>query len=140
MTLIVPNNSNLLMLEYILNKRVTNGGATSASGDRKLKLFKNNLVPSKSTIMAELIEATEAGYSSITLSGSLWTVTSVEGVNSANYPQQIFNFTESASIYGYYVTNLTGTELLWVERFEAAPFRMPSAGGDIGITLNFTLN
>lgn len=140
MTLIVPNNSNLLMLEYILNKKATSGGAISASGNRKLKLFKNNIVPSKSTNIVDLIEATEAGYSSITLNGSSWTINSVDGVNSASYSQQIFNFTESASIYGYYVTNLTGTELLWVERFETAPFRMPSEGGDIGITLNFTLN
>jgi hypothetical protein len=141
MAIVVPNSSDQLMLSFILNKATTSGAApTSPAGDRKLKLFSNNLVPTKTTVLGDLTEVTTAGYSDITLTGSNWTISNIDGDNVAQYPIQTFNITSSVNVYGYYITNYTGTDLIWVERFATAPFELPPGGGVITVTLKITLN
>ncbi len=63
-----------------------------------------------------------------------WTTTSVGGTTTGEYSQHTFSFTTAATIYGYYVTDSAGTGLLWCERFEGAPFTLPSGGGTIAIS------
>jgi len=140
MSIVVPNTSDLLMLNYILNKTTTSGDPPVSGGNRELRLFSNNIVPTKTTVIGDLTHLTAAGYSLITLNGSSWTIETVDGINKATYPESIFTITESVDIYGYYVTSVGGGELLFVERFSTAPFSLPPGGGTIGITLEFALN
>jgi hypothetical protein len=141
MSLVVPNTADILMLEYILNIVAQDGGAAPAGGERCLRLYTNNLSPGKSNVIADITQATAAGYSSITLTGAEWTTSSVANVNTAEYSQQTFTFTTGVTVYGYYVTTTEVTpKLLWVERFSTAPYILPAGGGEIAISPRLVLN
>jgi len=142
MSLVVPNISNILMLQYIVNMIGQDGNAAPAGGQRLLRLFTNNLNPGKATDLTAITEATApTGYAPYTMSGSGWTTTSSFGVNSAVYSEHTFSFTTGVTVYGYYVTTIEGSpRLLWVERFSTAPYTLPAGGGEIAISPRITLN
>ncbi|RDJ35488.1 MAG: hypothetical protein DWQ19_11775 [Crenarchaeota archaeon] len=131
MALTAPTIGEVVLLEYIVNKETPT--------ELVLHLFKNNPTISDATVYGDLTEATEAGYAAITLTGTDWTVADVGGLGTATYAEQTFTFTTAASIYGYYVTSTTASELLWLEKFSGAPFTLPSGGGSIGISPRITL-
>lgn len=141
MAAVVPNTSDLLFLQYVLNVIAQDGNSPPSGGQRRLKLFTNNLTPSKSNVIGDLTESSASGYSSPTLTGISWTLTSVAGVNSATYAAQTFTFTTSATIYGYYVTtDEVSPNLMWVERFSVSPYTFPAGGGEIAITPKLIFN
>ena len=131
MTLIIPSISDETILKFIFGK-------ISAPETQTLRLFTNNHNPSKNTIISNLSEATQPGYTSRNLNASEWVVVTTGGVTTALYPESTFTFTVSAQVYGYYVTaNISGNNyLLWVEKFTNAPFILPSSGGSISVNLN----
>ena len=127
------------MLKYIVNKVATDGGTAPSGGNRLLRLFTNNLMPGKYTVIDDVIEAVEDGYLPITLTGASWTIATDAGVNSASYAIQTFTFTEAVTVYGYYLTT-QDDELLWIERFSDGPYTLPGPGGEIAVTPKFVLN
>lgn len=131
MAIVIPILSDKLFLELIFGKKI-------ASVTQKLKLFKNDYVPTKNSILADLEEADFGGYHEITLSSSDWTVDTLSGVTSANHPEEVFVIEELSVIYGYYVTvEINSVEyLFWLERFSDGPYELPPAGGSVAITLN----
>jgi hypothetical protein len=140
MALVVPNTADVLMLKYILNQLTTDGSPGGSGGQRVLKLFSNgNLNPAKTTEIADITELSHPDYTQKTLFGASWTIaTSTAGTNTAVYSEQVFNFSSGVSVYGYYVTNATGS-LLWVERFSTTPFVLTGAG-EIAVTPRLTLD
>jgi hypothetical protein len=99
-----------------------------------LKLYTNNLTPAEGDLYASYTESTGTGYTSITLTGSSWTVNTAAGTTTAEYAQQTFTYTGAeTNIYGYYVTQST-THILWSERFTDGPYSIPSGGGSVKIT------
>ena len=132
MALVCPNVSEVTLLEYLVNK--------AAPTNPVLRLFHNDVTPSESTIIGGglpngLEEANETGYGAITLTGASWTVSTLGGTTTASYAEQTFTFTAGADIYGYYVTSSdVSPKLLYAERFDGAPFQLPSGGGVIAIT------
>jgi hypothetical protein len=132
MALVIPNASEVKLLNNLLN--------ISAPTNTILHLYSNNLTPSSTTVIGDVTETASGGYAAITLTSSSWTVaTSGGGITTASYPERTFNITTSATIYGYYITNLAG-DLLWLERFTAAPFQLPGSGGQVLITSQLSLN
>lgn len=132
MALVIPNASEVKLLNNLLN--------ISAPTNTILHLYSNNLTPSSTTVVGDVTETASGGYAAITLTSSSWTVaTSGGGITTASYAEQTFNITTSATIYGYYITNLAG-DLLWLERFTAAPFQLPGSGGQVLITSQLSLN
>jgi hypothetical protein len=132
MALVIPNASEVKLLNNLLN--------ISAPTNTILHLYSNNLTPSSTTVIGDVTETASGGYAAITLTSSSWTVaTSGGGITTASYAEQTFNITTSATIYGYYITNLAG-DLLWLERFTAAPFQLPGSGGQVLITSQLSLN
>jgi len=141
MSLVVPDVAELLMLQYLVNMLQTDGTAGTSAGDRVLRLYTNNLTVTDEVLYSSFTEATTAtGYAPITLVGSSWTTTQAAGVTTAVYSEQTFTFTTGVTVYGYYVTSLTGNNLLWAEKFSGAPFQLPSGGGEIAITAKITLD
>ena len=142
MALVVPNSANLIMLGLITNFETADGSVPNTEGDRILKLFKNDIVPSKTTTIGSLEEIDSEYFSSdypILLPNADWEISILDGVCTATYPSREFVLEQSTLVYGYFVT--TGDdELLWAERFTTAPFSLPSSGGVITVTLNFTIN
>lgn len=139
MALVVPDASEILMLQYLVNMLATDGSAGPSGGHRLLRLYTNNPTIDDSITYGGLTEAVATGYAPITLVGSSWTTTQSVGITTAVYSEQTFTFTTAVTVYGYYVTNL-GTSLLWVEKFSGAPFQLPAGGGEIAITPKVTLD
>ena len=131
MTLIVPSISDQLALKFVLGKK-------SSPSTQTLRLFKNDFNPNKLTVYSDLVEADQLGYVPITLNQSDWVVETLSNITTASYPEQTFNFSTNTQVYGYYVTSTVDSDnyILWIERFNDAPFILPSDGGDISITLN----
>ena len=132
MALVIPNVSEVTLLNNMLN--------VATPTNTILHLYSNNLTPSSTTVVGDVTEVTSGGYAAITLTSSSWSVaTSGGGVTTASYAEQTFNITTSATVYGYYITNVAG-DLLWLERFTAAPFQLPGSGGQVLITSQVSLN
>ena len=132
MALVIPNASEVKLLNNLLN--------ITPPTNTVLHLYSNNLTPGSNTVIGDVTQVTAGGYAQITLTSSSWTVaTSGGGVTTASYPEQTFNITTSATIYGYYITNVAG-DLLWIERFTAAPFQLAGSGGQVLITSQISLN
>lgn len=103
----------------------------------RLHLFQNNIVPSRTTVLADLVEATFDGYAAVAINS--WAVSVVSSHIATSLPtNQIFTKTSGATpntIYGYYVTNNANSQLLWCERDPAAPFTMSVAGTQYAVQL-----
>lgn len=126
MPLLVPDVGEVNLLSRMVNK--------IATGDVKLRLFKNNYTPVEAATAASFTQANAAGYAEQTLTGATWTVATNAGVTEASYPERTFNFTAADTIYGYYVVDSAGTTVLWAERFDGAPFNIPAGGGSVKVT------
>ncbi len=129
MPLVAPDVSEDRMLQYIVN--ITTPSLIL------IRLFVNNLTPDRTTIDSDPTEATEAGYAAIPLP-SWTTVDAGAGLLTAEHADVTFTLTESASIYGYWMTNDDG--MVWIERFSGAPFTLPSGGGTIVVSPSLTID
>jgi len=128
MALLVPDVGEVLLLSYSLNK--------IAPGDSvKLKLFTNDYTPVEGSVVGDFTEADTAGYTAIDLAKADWTVETATGTTTAAQPQKTFTLTGAGSHYGYYITDIAGTGLLWAERFTDAPHAIPAGGGTEKITI-----
>jgi len=129
MALVVPNVAEVVMLQRLLG--------VAANGNQVLRLYKSDVTPVEGTTIGssagQITQTTAAGYTAITLSTGSWAVATALGTTTGTYAEQTFTFTTSETLYGYYVTDLSGN-LLWVERFTGAPFILPISGGQIAIT------
>jgi len=105
-----------------------------------LHLYTNDPTIGVGTVIANITEATAAGYNPITLVGTGWTTTTPANLGTAVYSEVTFTFTTAVSIYGYYVTSTNSSTLLWLEKFSSAPFTLPTGGGTIGITPKISLS
>ncbi len=130
MALVVPDVSEIILLQYLLNM--------VAATHPVLHLYTNNITPAEASILGDLTQSTEAGYNPITLPGTSWTTTQSVGVTTGVYSEQTFNYTTGVTVYGYYVTN-TSNQLLWLERFPGGPFILPTGGGQIQVGPQITL-
>jgi hypothetical protein len=119
---VIPNEGEVKLLEYMLN--------VTPAEDQILKLFNNDVTPDLSTTIGDLTEpSTTTGYGDITLVPGDWTISTVDEVTTAEQPTQTFTFTETETIYGYYVVNDAQDTLLWIQRADFAPSTFPSIGG-----------
>jgi hypothetical protein len=97
----------------------------------KYHLYTNALVPTLSTVLANLTEATWAGYVSVAQD---WTAFTIQGVSAHNgyaiAPPINFTNTSGApvSAYGYYVTDSGATKLLAVAAFDSPPITIANLG------------
>lgn len=131
MPFVVPNNSEVLLLRYILN---------NVSADNKyLRLYTNDHIPIESDTLANYTESSAGGYVARILTGTNFTFGVSNFTGTATYSNQSFSFTTSASIYGYYITNNAGTELVLAERFPSAPEVLPGSGGEVLIGIKISL-
>lgn len=131
MTLLVPNASEVIIMENFLNK--------SAPQDLVLKLFSSNTTPTEGDLVGDYTETVGGGYSDVALVAASWTVTP-GNPTTAVYPEQTFTFTGAAgNVYGYYVVQAVSGALMWAERFTNAPLNIQNNGDEIRITLQITL-
>jgi hypothetical protein len=101
-----------------------------------LHLFKNDYAPAPNSLLADFEEADYSGYAAAVLTPTPWPIF-YQGIAQAVAVGPAVVFTPSGPtipnvIYGYYVTDSTGTRLLWAERFAEAKIMN-------GVTTGFTL-
>ncbi len=104
-----------LMLNYIVQ---------SESGQlaRSLRLYKNDYTPVPTSAVADFVEATFPGSEGKFINHLLWSAAvTVAGEAVSQYDSMAQQWTntgeESQTVYGYYVTNEDGDEVLWAQRF-----------------------
>ncbi len=134
MTLLVPDVGEVELLKRSLNY--------SATGDVKLRLYKNNVTPAEGDTVDTYTEGAATGYATKTLTGSSWNIATVVGVTTASYAEQTYTMTAStdSEYYGYYVTDSAGTILMWAELFTDGPYAMGNVGGTVKVTPRITLD
>ena len=101
---------------------------------RTLRLFVNDITPTKQTARGDLQEAPgNKGYAAVVLTPANWKITAGDPPL-AEYPKIVFTFTGSMGfVYGYFITASDGT-LRWVERFDGDPVPIRNADDQIKIT------
>jgi hypothetical protein len=129
MAIVITDVGKQKALEYLVGK-------DTSTETLILKLYSNNLSPSVDDTASLYTEVSGNGYSSITLTGSSWTIAGGDAV----YPQQTWTFTGAAgTVYGYYVVSATSQDLIFAERFSGAPYTVANSGDTIKVTLNIAL-
>lgn len=122
MALLVPNTGEVIALSLLVNK--------TSPENLVYRLFATNITPAETDTAGTYTEAAGGGYASITLTGASWTVTG-GAPSTAAYAQQTYTFTgaltTNATIYGYYVTQLSSGTLVLAETFTNFT---PAANGD----------
>lgn len=134
MTLLVPNDGEVLALKNFLNH--------TAPQNQKLKLYKSNTTPAETDTASSYTESTFTGYAEIALTGSSWSV-SAGAPSSATYAQQTFSSSAdqaSENAYGYFVVQTTSGLIMWAERFAAAPYAIANNGDQIKVTPAITMD
>ncbi len=131
MTLLVPNASEVIIMENFLNK--------TAPQDLVLKLYSSDTTPAETDTVVTYTEATGGGYADQAITAATWTVTP-GNPTSAAYPEITFTFTGSVgNVYGYFVVQSISGALMWSERFTNGPFNIQNNGDEIRVTLQITL-
>lgn len=128
MALLVPNVGEREMLNRILN------GADKSV----LHLYRVDKVPAETDVVTSYSEVNTGGYAPITLSNP-WNISTTDPTE-ASYAQVSFDFSGSATVFGYYVTNQDSSILLWAEKFNDGPYNIPSGGGSVKITPKIQLD
>lgn len=132
MPIIVSNEADVIALNQFL-----------VEDDLVLKLYSNDLTPTKTDTAASFTEVAGGGYADIQLPMGGWIITAGTP-NQGVQAQKTFSFTGATNapgtIYGYYVVDSDGV-LRWSERFAdtVLPFT-PIAGSTVKITPKFAAN
>ncbi len=95
------------------------------------RLYTNNIVPGTGTVLADLTEATWAGYASVAGNTITWPAATLAAhVAQSTGSNIVFNNTSVSGqiAYGVYVTNVANTKLYFVERDVNAPVTLPASG------------
>ena len=120
-------------MQYLVNR--------AAPQNLVLRLFKSNTTPGEADVAGTYTEADFTGYAAITLTGASWGAPIEGAPTSIAYAQQTFTSTagaQSQSVYGYYMTRLSGGELVYAERFTDGPYVIVNNGDLIKITPTIT--
>lgn len=126
------NSGELKLLDWMLKE-------TSVSTNLLLKLYKNDVTPSASSVAGDFTEADFTGYAVKTLGRAGWSAAStVSGKAETSRSAESYTAGSSQTIYGYYVVSGADGSLLWAEKFNSA--RQLSSSDVLSVTPRFTLN
>jgi hypothetical protein len=95
------------------------------------RLYVNNHTPGTATVLADLTEATFAGYAAVPGNTITWPgATLAAHVAQSTGSNIVFNNTGASGqvVYGVYVTNVANNKLYFVERDPVAPVTIPALG------------
>jgi len=132
MALVTPDLGERIVLDKMLS---------GAGENYVLKLYRNNLTPTNSSVLADFTETTFTGYSSQTMTAGNWSAATTNPSNKAESSNSELAWTCGSTgdtIYGYFVENAAGSVCLWAEKFDTA--RPLSLNDVFKITPKFTLN
>jgi len=107
----VTTGSNV-MLEYAVDK--------TAADTLQLKFYTNDINITVSTVVGDLVECADTGYSAYALTPASWNVAwDTDHSNAVFTVDNTITFDSAANIYGMYLTNAAGTILIGAADFGA---------------------
>lgn len=131
--IVVPNGGEVLMLD------AATGKVNATAWTLRLYTVITSML-SNGSVVADLTEALDGGYTPILLTAANWVATPGSPSNTA-YPLQTFTFTgpltTNPNVLGYYITNAAG-DLMYAEAL-ASPFIPTNNGDSLDVTLVLTL-
>lgn len=111
----------------------------------KIRLYQNDHTPGNSDELSDYVECDFPGYAEITLNG--WGQPYTNPSNQAQTDETIQTWTStgtpsggSQNIYGYYVFDDTGSNLLYAERNPSGPATITAAGQTYSVTPSFSFS
>lgn len=134
MSLVVPNASETIILQYITNN--------DAPENLVIRLYSNNFTPIETSTVVQFDEVTGGGYAQQNLIAGCWTFIT-GNPSQAEHMEITWTFTDvtdvGGTVFGYYVVRATGGELMWSERFSKGPFVVKVSGDEIKVVPRLTL-
>ena len=134
MALVVPNDSEAIMLRYITNN--------DAPENLVIRLYSNNFTPIETSVVGNFTEVTGGGYAQMSLIAGSWTIIT-GNPSQAEHTEITWTFTgatgDGGNVFGYYVVRAVGGELMWAERFSNGPFVITVNGDEIKVVPRLTL-
>jgi hypothetical protein len=128
MTIVVPNGGEVIALSLLTNLITT-------AQNLVYHLFATNVTPAETDTAGSYTEAAGGGYAAKTMTGASWTATG-GAPSHIDYAAQTWTFTgaltTNATVYGYYVTRATATDLVFAESFTS--FTPANNGDNIVLT------
>lgn len=121
----------------ILDSLIAAGGEFDGA---LVRLFQNDIQPTKDSILADFTIATFTGFA--TSAAIVWAgpILNPDGEPIVIGDLKLFTggspFTVSNTIYGYYIVDAAGTKLLWSERFALAQV-VAAAGQSVQVVPTF---
>ena len=132
MALDLNDNGEVLGLKAFLG--------VTAPGSKVYHLYSNNYTPTDSDLIGSFTEVSSSLYAPITLTNSLWTVTTSSGTTTAVYPNISYSFGAATTVYGYYITDTaSGTTVWWAERYSTPPL-LYAGSGNLTVSPAITLD
>lgn len=135
---IVPDEGADNILMRILDPAGRGGSATW-----RLILWTNNITPTFATVRADLVEATFAGYSFVTLDPAVWTTPTVsDGCAQSTYGTTALvwnvNGTPAETIYGWAMIDPGPNVIRFVQRFDPDDIALAPVGSKVILLPRYT--
>jgi len=135
---LLPNEGIGQQLECILSRSV------AGVMPWQLILWVNDLVPDADTVLADLVEASFAGYFPVSMDRALWTTPAVAGGCAHSTWQAVPTvwFVTGGpveTIYGYAYVDATSGVVRFVQRLDSADIAPVEIGGKVSILPAYTL-
>lgn len=107
--------------DYLLNSAVSTPWTLAELWE--IHLYKNDLIPNRDTVLADLVESDASGYAPITLNRDLWSPSAQlggRGVTMYTGVTPAWNTSSGSQlIYGYYVTVPSLGIMIYSQRLDA---------------------
>ena len=111
--------TNYALQALLTNATQASGGVAGILRGTVVHLFKNSIVPTASSVVADFTEADFTSYAAVSIT---WDAPYINGNNQTVITGDTAVFSAGASptaqvIYGVFITNTGGTEVIYAERF-----------------------
>lgn len=131
MTLVIPNVGEALMMDNAL-KNTTPEALT-------LKLYSNNYDCINSSVAGSFTEVSGGGYAAKSLARASWSSSVAGSPTSTTYSAaQVFSFTGTVTVVGYFIVGSVSGTLYWAERLYATTGQSFNNGDTLSVTPKIT--
>lgn len=122
--IVVPDVGLLKLIKWML-------GIESPPSSFTFHFYTNNYTPIQSSVLADFTEASGGLIASFNVATGDWTTSVIGGHSDAQADEEDCAVLGSGDLYGYFVTPTSGSDVIWCERFDGAPWSYPSIGGSL---------
>jgi hypothetical protein len=127
--------SGIVSNAYLTTAQTAAVDATASPVEWYLNLFTNNHTPGQADSTGSYTRPTDVSYAPIALPGGGWTIAVAGSIVKATNPGGTFTFAAGATVYGYFLSDVTNTVFGGAELFTGGAIVVPSGGGTLAVTV-----